>query len=128
MTQMLPNLSLLPSGSAYSYPAELLASQKMLDLLDYWRARYDHIILDTPPASLFTDAVVLGAHADAVLLVARSGTTTKYSLRHSRDLLQRANANIAGVVLNGMDQKYERSYYRPYGHGFSRKAAGFVDS
>ena len=128
VTQMLPNLSLLPSGSAYSYPAELLASQKMLDLLDYWRARYDHIILDTPPASLFTDAVVLGAHADAVLLVARSGTTTKYSLRHSRDLLQRANANIAGVVLNGMDQKYERSYYRPYGHGFSRKAAGFVDS
>ena len=114
-TDIMPNLSLLPSGPANGYPAEKLASQTMLDLLEHWRARYDHIVLDTPPASMFTDAVVLGAQADAVLLVARSGSTTKYSLRHARDLLLRANANIAGVVLNGIDQRYERSYYRRYG-------------
>jgi polysaccharide biosynthesis transport protein len=128
LADMLPSLSLLPSGSACSCPAEMLASQKMLDLLDYWRSRYDHIIFDTPPASLFTDAVVLGARADAVLLVARCGATTRYSLRHARDLLQRSNVNIAGVVLNGMDREYERSYYRPYGYGFGRKAVGFVDN
>lgn len=128
VTPMLPGLSLLPSGAASACPAEMLASGKMAELLDDWRLHYDHILLDTPPASLFTDAVVLGAQADAVLLVARCGVTTKYSLRHARDLLQRANVNIAGIVLNGMDQNYERSYYRPYGYGFGRKAAGFVEN
>ena len=77
---------------------------------------------------MFTDAVVLGARADSVLLVARCGVTTLYSLRHSRDLLQRANVSIAGVVLNGMDQKYERSYYRPYGYYLGRRAGGSLDS
>lgn len=122
------NLSVLPSGAASACPVELLASPRMLDLLDHWRSQYDHIVLDTPPASMFTDAVVLGARADSVLLVARCGVTTLYSLRHSRDLLQRANVSIAGVVLNGMDQKYERSYYRPYGYYLGRRAGGSLDS
>jgi capsular exopolysaccharide synthesis family protein len=128
LTDIMPNLSLLASGPADGYPAEKLASHTMFDLLDHWRSRYDHIVLDTPPISMFTDAVVLGAQADAVLLVARAGSTTKYSLRHARDLLLRANANIAGVVLNGMDRKYERSYYGRYGYGRGRNEAGFVDN
>jgi capsular exopolysaccharide synthesis family protein len=126
-TDLLPSLSLLPSGPDDSCPADRLASQKMLDLLDHCRSRYDHIVLDTPPVSMFTDAVLLGAHADAVLLVARAGATTNYSLRHACDLLRRANANLAGVVLNGMDQKYERSYYRRYGYGRGNEAR-FVDN
>ena len=60
---------------------------------------------------MFTDAVVLGAQADAVLLVARCGVTTRYALRHARDILQRAQLSMLGVVLNGIDQRYERSYY-----------------
>ncbi len=64
---------------------------------------------------MFTDAVLIGAHADAVLLVARYGMTTKYALRQTADLLQRANINVAGIVLNAMDAKYEGAYYRPYG-------------
>ena len=126
-TDILPSLSLLPSGPADGCLADRLASPKMLDLLDYWRSHYDHIVLDTPPVSMFTDAVLLGAHADAVLLVARSGATTKYSLRHACDLLQRAKLNLAGVVLNGMDQQYERSYYRRYGYGRGNEAR-FVDN
>ncbi len=126
-TSILPNLSVLPSGPADCCPADRLASPKMLDLLEHWRSRYDHIVLDTPPVSMFTDAVLLGAHADAVVLVARSGETTKYSLRHACDLLQRANVKLAGVVLNGMDQKYERSYYRRYGYGRGSEAR-FVDN
>ena len=126
--ERLPSLSLLSAGAASPCPAEMLASRTMLDLLDHWRLLYDHIVLDTASASMFTDAVVLGAHADAVLLVARAGATTKYSLRHTRDLLQRASVNIAGVVLNGMDKKYARSYYRPYNYGFGRKASHSFDS
>lgn len=111
----LPHLAVLPSGTPPAYPAETLASTTMADLIQRWRTQYDHIVMDTPPVSMFTDAVVLGSRADAVLLVVRSCATTKYALRHTRDLLQRANANIAGIVLNGVDLRYENGYYRSYG-------------
>jgi polysaccharide biosynthesis transport protein len=121
----MPYLTVLPSGTAPAYPAETLASQKMADLIQRWRGQYDHIVLDTPPVSMFTDAVVLGSRADAALLVVRSGVTTKYALRHSRDLLQRANVNIAGVVLNGVDLRYENGYYRS-GDSRSKKKEGTI--
>ncbi|MFZ0914363.1 MAG: polysaccharide biosynthesis tyrosine autokinase [Candidatus Korobacteraceae bacterium] len=121
----MPYLTVLPSGTPPAYPAETLASQKMADLIQRWRTQYDHIVLDTPPLSMFTDAVVLGARADAALLVVRSAVTTKYALRRSRDLLQRANVNIAGVVLNGVDLRYQNGYYRSYGSR-SKKAEGLI--
>jgi succinoglycan biosynthesis transport protein ExoP len=116
-SDLLPNLAILPAGSSPPFPAEMLASKGMVALLDRWRSHYDFIVLDTPPVSMFTDAVVLGSRADAVLLVARSGSTTKYALRHARDLMQRAHVNLAGVVLHGIDKRYESSYYHRYGYG-----------
>jgi Mrp family chromosome partitioning ATPase len=101
----------------------MLASPQMLELLDYWRPRYDHIIFDTPPASMFTDAVVLSSH-----VVARCGVTTQYALRHTRELLQRANANLAGVVLNGVAQRNECSYYRRRGYGLTGRQPGPIDN
>jgi capsular exopolysaccharide synthesis family protein len=127
ISDLLPNLDILPAGTACPYPAETLASPKMIELLDYWRSRYDHIIFDTPPASMFTDAVVLSSRADAVLLVARCGATTQYALRHTRDLLQRANVYVTGVVLNGVDKRYERTY-RGYGYGLVGRRAFPTDS
>jgi succinoglycan biosynthesis transport protein ExoP len=115
--EAIPNLTMLPSGAPLAYPAETLASGKMLELLERWRSEYDHVVLDTPPVSMFTDAVVLGARADVVLLVARAGSTTKPMLRHTRDVLQRANVNLAGVVLNGVDRQPQSRHYRGYGAG-----------
>lgn len=125
---LLPTLRVLPAGSPCPYPAETLASPIMTELLADWRARYDHIIFDTPPASMFTDGAVVGAQADAVLLVARCGVTTRHALRHARDILQRANLNVLGLVLNGVDQRYERSYYMPFGYDLSAKKAKPLDA
>jgi capsular exopolysaccharide synthesis family protein len=121
----MPNLTVLPSGTPPAYPAETLASKKMVDLIQRWRTQYDHVVLDTPPVSMFTDAVVLGSRADAVLLVVRSCATTKYALRHTGDLLRRANANIVGLVLNGVDLRYENGYYRSY-NSRSNKGKGTI--
>jgi Mrp family chromosome partitioning ATPase len=71
----------------------------MDNLIRRWRTEYDYIVLDTPPVSMFTDAVVLGARADAALLVVRSCVTTKYALRHSRDLLQRGHSFGCAIIL-----------------------------
>jgi capsular exopolysaccharide synthesis family protein len=105
------NLAILSSGTTSYSPAELLASQRLQELADEWRNSYDHILIDTPPLSMLADAVLLAHCADAALLVARSCTTTREALRQSQQLLNRAGINIAGLVLNGAPQNYERYYY-----------------
>ena len=99
----LPNLSILPAGTPPPNPAELLASTNMRDVLEELRGQYDHIVVDTPPTLSVTDAVVLSPRADAIVLVIRSGQTTKQALRRSRDLLTQVNAKVSGVLLNAVD-------------------------
>ena len=110
-SSVLPNLFILPAGTPPPNPAELLASSQMMDILAELRDQYDHIIVDTPPTLSVTDAVVLSTRADAVVLVIRSGQTTKPALRRSRDILAQVNARVAGVLLNAVDLDSPDYYY-----------------
>jgi capsular exopolysaccharide synthesis family protein len=107
----LPNLDVLPAGTPPPNPAELLASTNMRDVLAELRDKYDHIVLDTPPTLSVTDAVVLSPRADAIVLVIRSGSTTKQALRRSRDILMQVNARVSGVLLNAVDLSSPDYYY-----------------
>ena len=108
---ILPNLFILPAGTPPPNPAELLASSNMRDVLMQLREQYDHIVIDTPPSLSVTDAVVLSPRADAVVLVIRSGQTTKQALRRSRDTLIQVNAKVVGVLLNAVDLSSPDYYY-----------------
>ena len=110
-TTVLPNLYVLPAGTPPPNPAELLASSNMRDVLEKLCEQYDHIIIDTPPSLSVTDAVVLSPRADAVVLVIRSGQTTKQALRRSRDILAQVNAKVVGVLLNAVDLSSPDYYY-----------------
>ena len=110
-TSILPNLFVLPAGTPPPNPAELLASSNMRDVLDKLSETYDHIVVDTPPSLSVTDAVVLSPRADAVVLVIRSGQTTKQALRRSRDILTQVNAKVVGVLLNAVDLSSPDYYY-----------------
>jgi polysaccharide biosynthesis transport protein len=110
-TAILPNLFVLPAGTPPPNPAELLASANLKDVLDQLREQYDHIVIDTPPSLSVTDAVVLSPRADAVVLVIRSGQTTKQALRRSRDILTQVNAKVVGVLLNAVDLSSPDYYY-----------------
>ena len=83
--------------------------------MEEWRETYDHVVIDTPPVAMVTDGVVVAAQADAVLLVAMASETTRKALRHTRDVLLRANVRIAGVVMNGADARSDRRYYQAHG-------------
>jgi succinoglycan biosynthesis transport protein ExoP len=107
----LPNLDVLPAGTPPPNPAELLASTNMRDVLAELREKYDHIVLDTPPTLSVTDAVVLSPRADAIVLVIRSGSTTKQALRRSRDILMHVKARVSGVLLNAVDLSSPDYYY-----------------
>ncbi|HTZ82765.1 MAG TPA: polysaccharide biosynthesis tyrosine autokinase [Candidatus Acidoferrales bacterium] len=110
-TAVLPNLFVLPAGTPPPNPAELLASANMREVLNQLREEYDHIVIDTPPSLSVTDAVVLSPRADAVVLVIRSGQTTKQALRRSRDILTQVNAKVVGVLLNAVDLSSPDYYY-----------------
>jgi exopolysaccharide transport family protein len=118
---VLPNLSVLPAGTPPPNPAELLASTNMRDVLEELRGQYDHIVVDTPPTLSVTDAVVLSPRADAIVLVIRSGQTTKQALRRSRDILLQVNAKVSGVLLNAVDlSSPDYYYYYEYQGKYSR--------
>src|ERR1700733_3157101 len=110
----IPNLFVLPAGPPPPQPAELLGSTLMRDYLARMRGEFDHIVIDTPPALSVTDAVLLSVEADSVILVIRSGQTTKAALRRVRDLLSHVNARITGVVVNAFDLRSGSSYYYRY--------------
>jgi succinoglycan biosynthesis transport protein ExoP len=80
-------------------------------VLEQLRGQYDHIVVDTPPTLSVTDAVVLSPRADAIVLVIRSGQTTKQALRRSRDILTQVNAKVSGVLLNAVDLSSPDYYY-----------------
>src|SRR5271170_1889617 len=120
-SSVLPNLSVLPAGTPPPNPAELLASTNMRDVLEELRGQYDHIVVDTPPTLSVTDAVVLSPRADAIVLVIRSGQTTKQALRRSRDILMQVNAKVSGVLLNAVDlSSPDYYYYYEYQGKYSR--------
>src|SRR5271170_6742423 len=120
-TTILPNLNILPAGTPPPNPAELLASTNMRDVLEELRGQYDHIVVDTPPTLSVTDAVVLSPRADAIVLVIRSGQTTKQALRRSRDVLMQVNAKVSGVLLNAVDlSSPDYYYYYEYQGKYSR--------
>jgi polysaccharide biosynthesis transport protein len=136
-TAVLPNLYVLPAGTPPPNPAELLASANMKDVLAKLGDEYDHIVIDTPPSLSVTDAVVLSPRADAVVLVIRSGQTTKQALRRSRDILAQVNAKVVGVLLNAVDlsspdyyyyYEYQGKYARYYQEGDSHDDEDSEDS
>jgi capsular exopolysaccharide synthesis family protein len=125
---ILPDLFILPAGTPPPNPAELLASTKMKNILAELRKQYDHIVIDSPPTLSVTDAVVMSTDADAVVLVIRSGHTTKPALRRARDILLQVNARVCGVLVNAVDLNspdyyYHYEYQGKYGHGYYQEDA-----
>ncbi|MFZ0866148.1 MAG: polysaccharide biosynthesis tyrosine autokinase [Candidatus Sulfotelmatobacter sp.] len=120
-----PSLRILPAGPPPPHPAELLGGNKMKSLIAQWRRDYDHVIIDTPPALSVTDPVILSVESDSVILVIRSGKTTKDALRRAADLFWQVNARVLGVVVNGIDLGSPDHYYYYYGAKSSR---GYYDS
>lgn len=116
------NLSILTTGPVPPSPADLLSSHRMHDAIDEVRRRYKFVVIDSPPIMAATDAVIISALTDGVLLVVRSGETPKEAFTRSRDLLAAVKSRLLGVVLNAVDSSapdYYYSYrYYPYAYGY----------
>ena len=108
-------LTLLPSGRPLPpNPSEVLGSQFMTHVLNELAPRFDVVILDTPPVLPVTDAVALAALVDAVLLVARHGSTHRAAAAETRRRLDAVGAHVIGYVLNAVPARESTGYYADY--------------
>ncbi len=107
----IPGLFVLPAGQDKHYPSDVLGSVSMTDLIGRLRAAFDVVLIDTPSILAVTDTVSLSTSVDAVMVVAKCGTTALHSLVRTLSVLRRARAQILGVVLNGIDFDSADFYY-----------------
>lgn len=109
------NLSILTSGTLPPNPSELLASMKMDGFIDQVSSQYDMVLFDSPPIIPVTDAAVLAPKLDGTVLVVKSGETERDALLRSRVLFDNVNANVFGVLINGVNISHmQGSYYYYY--------------
>ncbi|HEV2381479.1 MAG TPA: polysaccharide biosynthesis tyrosine autokinase [Terriglobia bacterium] len=113
-----PNLWVLAAGPRSPNPVELLGSPAMEDLLSELRQRFDHVVFDSPPVLMVTDATVLSTLADGVVLVVEGGVTARGALVRAHRILVQAGARVLGVVVNKV-QTQRGYYYGPYSYGVS---------
>ena len=116
------NLMVITSGPMSPNPGEILASQRMKDLLENARAEFDRIIIDCPPLTGIGDGFVLGNLVGHCILVIAAGRTPADLIRHTQAQLDKAQVKIIGAVLNMVDMEKEkyRGYSKHYFHTYNR--------
>jgi capsular exopolysaccharide synthesis family protein len=97
-------LQLLSSGPLPPNPADLLGSQKMDKVIASLAGAADMVLFDAPPVIAVTDAAVLGAKVDGVLLVISAGKTRREHAERAKEMLERASVRIVGAALTNAPQ------------------------
>ncbi len=125
----IPNLHFISSGPASSKLAELLASPRMVLLMESCAMEYDQILIDSPPFGVFADVMILGSQVDGVVLVTALGKTHVEDVGIFCRKLSEANARILGSIVNKLDvERYNGSYYRKqYRSYYARSQKGADD-
>ena len=127
-----PNLFVLTAGPLPPNPPALLARRAVPELLAELKARFEWILVDSPPLASVTDALLLARHADEVVMVVQHNKVDKKVVKRSVNALRKAAPNLLGVVLNQVDVYAEGLLLlllparrgRPEGSGTSSKRRG----
>ena len=110
-------ISIITSGSIPLHPAECIDSPKMGEFLKEVREHFDLVVVDTPPILPVSDAVILGSKVDGVVLIYQAGRIPRIVLKRAKQLLDKGEAKVLGVVLNNVTAQINPDYvYRSYYH------------
>lgn len=96
------NLDVLASGPLPPNPADLLGSAQMRRQIEEFSRVYDHVLFDSSPCLVVSDAITLSTMVEGVILVVRAGVNTYGIVQRTRDMITRLGTPIFGVVLNGV--------------------------
>jgi capsular exopolysaccharide synthesis family protein len=115
----LEGIDMMSAGTVPPNPLELLSSPRLAKALEVLKNKYDRIIIDSPPTQAVSDAAVLATHANALIYVVKSNTTSIPLVEKGIGQLLQNNAPVTGIVLNQVDVKKGNKY----GYGY----AGYYD-
>ncbi|MEN3046140.1 MAG: polysaccharide biosynthesis tyrosine autokinase [Candidatus Hydrothermales bacterium] len=116
----LENLYYVPPGKIPPNPTELISSEKFRNLIEELKKRFDIIVIDSPPLTLFVDAAVIASQVDGSLIVLQFEHTRRETLEYTVSSLLRSGGKILGFVANKVTPSpfktrgYYYSYYKPY--------------
>jgi capsular exopolysaccharide synthesis family protein len=128
-----PHLFLLPSGTSRTHASSLVHAERLPELIALAREMFDMVIIDTPPMVNIADARVLARYGDALILVVRSGQTTRDAAQLAQARFAEDGTAVLGTILNFWNPKtpgygyykyYYAGYYHYYGDGSSRNNNG----
>lgn len=132
------NLSVITAGPAPQNPAELLTSPAFENFLKSAREKYRFVLLDCPPVLAVADPCIIAPRADGVVMVLRVNADSRPQALRAKEMLQRVNGRILGIVVNasneatkaGYGRYSESSYGFGYDYGTSRNNgnSGYYDS
>ena len=111
------NLDVLVSGQKIPFPAELLMSDKLKEMMHYLKTKYDKIIIDCPPMTAVADAMIISNFSDGTVFVIASRKTNSTIAKDSLKQLSESGANILGGVLTRVQKKdtyYGMNYHYYY--------------
>lgn len=111
-TSDVEGLEIVTSGTRTNNPAELLSSSGLPSILGDLRARYDYVVLDSPPVLPVTDSLLLSRHVDGILFVLEQQVTPREVVKAALEQLK--DRPILGLVVNGVSPT--NLYY--YGYGY----------
>ncbi|MFT3922616.1 MAG: polysaccharide biosynthesis tyrosine autokinase [Myxococcales bacterium] len=109
-----PDLSLLQCGPLPPNPAELLHTRRFAELLAEARAKFDTVVLDTPPIGVVTDPAIIATQVDGTVLVVRARTTSRAGLEGALRRLRGISARVLGGIVNDVRQNDGETYYAHY--------------
>ncbi len=112
------NFHIIASGPVPPNPAELIGSPKLKELMDYLKANFDYILIDSPPVASVTDAKLLAAFADITLFIVRHNFTNIVFLKAINDIYQKKTMPNINIVFNGIVNKKVLGYGYGQGYGY----------
>ncbi|WP_328351386.1 polysaccharide biosynthesis tyrosine autokinase [Mycobacterium sp. NBC_00419] len=118
-----PGLTVLASGAIPPNPSELLASQTAKRILGELREKFDYVIVDSSPLVAVTDAAVLSASVDGVLMMVRFGSTKREQLAHAIRNLSGVGASILGAVFTMTAARGTTAYSYSYNYSYGSDGA-----
>jgi capsular exopolysaccharide synthesis family protein len=119
---VVPTLSVLPAGPTPPNPADLIQSDAFRRLLSDLKARFDHVVIDSPPICVVTDAVIASTRVDATVLVVRQGRSRRDVVRRALRALKDVGSHCPGFVLNAAAERSTNYAYGYYRYGGSDEA------
>jgi succinoglycan biosynthesis transport protein ExoP len=116
-----PRLAILTAGLLLDDFGQLLASDRMRDVLRVLNESCRFVVIDSPPLIPYADGRLLSSMVDSVILVCRYGSTSRDSMARCAEILGMLHAPVLGVVLNGVDSKSSNYEYAYHGHPTTRR-------